>query len=70
MCSSDLSSGSGSRALPSASRKDTQPVARAATLAFFDMQLKSKHEAGDRVTVEALSRLLHGEISKVEVLAK
>ena len=64
------SSGSGSRALPSASRKDTQPVARAATLAFFDMQLKSKQEAGGRLTVEALSRFLQGEITNVQVLAK
>ena len=64
------SSGSGSRALPSASRKDTQPVARAATLAFFDMQLKSKQEAGNRLTAEALSRFLQGEITNVQVLAK
>ena len=64
------SSGSGSRALPSASRKDTQPVARAATLAFFDMQLKSDPEAAKRLTVESLTPLLRGQITGVDVLAK
>jgi hypothetical protein len=56
--------------LPSASRDDVQPLTRAATLAFFDMQLKSKQEAGNRLTAEALSRFLQGEITNVQVLAK
>jgi len=64
------SSGSGVLAWPSSTRKDTQPVTRAATLAFFDLHLKSRHEAADRLTVDALSRRLRGEISRVEVLAK
>ena len=64
------SSGSGARALPSATRADAQPVTRAAALAFFDLHLKSRQDAADRLTVERLSRLLQGAIRKVEVLVR
>jgi polyhydroxybutyrate depolymerase len=62
--------GSGSRALPSATRDDAQAVTRAATLAFFDLHLKSDAAAAKRLTVEGLRPSLRGAVDAVEVLAR
>lgn len=62
--------GSGGRSLPSASRDDVQPVARAATLAFFDIHLKSSAAAAKTLTPEGLKPSLRGVVTSVEVLTK
>jgi polyhydroxybutyrate depolymerase len=64
------SSGDTGRSLPSATREDVQPVARAATRAFFDLHLKSDAAAADRLSATALQPFLRGEINAVEVLRK
>jgi predicted dienelactone hydrolase len=64
------SAGSGSRALPSTTRDDVQAITRAATLAFFDLHLKSEAAAAKRLTVEGLRPALRGAIDAVEVMSK
>jgi len=64
------SSGDTGRSLPSATREDVQPVARAATRAFFDLHLKSDAAAADRLSATALQPFLRGGINAVEVLRK
>ena len=64
------SSGTDRRVLPSKTRADVQPVARAATLDFFDANLKGDAEAGKRISVDGLKPFLRGAITKVEVLSK
>jgi predicted dienelactone hydrolase len=68
----DFTSASGATgpSLPSPTRADAQPVVRAATLAFFDLHLKSDATAAQRLSVEGLRPLLSGEIDAVEVLTK
>jgi predicted dienelactone hydrolase len=64
------SAGSGSRALPSTTRDDVQAITRTATLAFFDLHLKSEAAAAKRLTVEGLRPALRGAIDAVEVMSK
>ena len=64
------SSGSDDRALPSSTRADVQPVVRAATLAFFDLHLKSDPSSAQRLTPSALAPFLRGSIDSVDVLTK
>ncbi|MFM7807224.1 MAG: hypothetical protein ACKPEA_04745, partial [Planctomycetota bacterium] len=68
----DFSSAEGGegRGLSSSTRDDVQPIARAATLAFFDAHLKGDADATKRLSVEGLKPLLRGSIDKVEVLSK
>jgi pimeloyl-ACP methyl ester carboxylesterase len=63
-------SGSGRRGLPSTTRADAQPIARAATLAFLDLQLRGQAEAAQQLTESALRPLLRGRIDALEVLHK
>lgn len=56
--------------LPSPTRADVQPVVRAATLLFFDSQLRGSEEAGARLTADGLRPFLRGGVTGVEVLAK
>lgn len=62
--------GSARRGLPSRSRTDAQPLVRAATLRFFDLQLKGETAAREALTVEALEPYLQGRITAVEVLKR
>jgi predicted dienelactone hydrolase len=62
--------GSGKRGLPSFTRSDAQPLARAATLAFLDLQLRGQGDAARWLTEPALRPLLRGRIDAVEVLHK
>ena len=64
------SDGTSGASLPSPTRDDVQPVARAATLAFLDLHLKGDAGAARRLTPEALDPLLRGPIDEVEVLKK
>jgi predicted dienelactone hydrolase len=64
------SAGSGSRALPSTTRDDVQAITRVATLAFFDLHLKSEAAAANRLTAEGLRPALRGAIDAVEVMSK
>jgi predicted dienelactone hydrolase len=64
------STGTDRRAQPSPSRADVQPIARAATRAFFDLHLKGDEAARSRLTVAGLSPLLRGVVDRVEVLTK
>lgn len=56
--------------LPSRSRADVQPIARAATLLFLEAQLRGDADAEDRLSARGLQPLAHGVVSKVEVLRK
>jgi polyhydroxybutyrate depolymerase len=64
------SSGTTGWSLPSSTREEVQPIARAATRAFLDLHLKGDREAAKRLTAEALTPLLRGEIDAVTVLSK
>lgn len=64
------STGADRRAQPSPSRADVQPIARAATRAFFDLHLKGDESARSRLTVEGLAPLQRGVVDRFEVLAK
>lgn len=64
------SAGVDRKATPSPTRDDVQPVTRAATLLFFDSQLKGDAEAARRLTRAGLSPYLRGKVDKVEVLRK
>ena len=62
--------GSGRRGLPSTTRADAQPISRAATLAFLDLQLRGRTEMAAQLTEAGLRPLLRGRIDAVEVLHK
>jgi predicted dienelactone hydrolase len=64
------SSGATGLSLPGPNREDVQHVTRAATLAFFDLHLKGRPAAAERLTTEGLAPLLRGDITGVTVLAK
>ena len=67
-----FSDASGSRRsnLPSRSRADVQPVARAATLLFLEAQLRGDAEADARLSERGLQPLAHGAVNRIEVLRK
>jgi predicted dienelactone hydrolase len=56
--------------LPSRSRADVQPIARAATLLFLEAQLRGDAEADARLSERGLQPLAHGVVNRVEVLRK
>jgi predicted dienelactone hydrolase len=62
--------GSGHRMLPSRARNDAQPVARAATLLFFNAYLKTDTAARKSLTADNLTRYLRGTVNSIEVLSK
>ena len=64
------SSGATGLSLPGPNREDVQRVTRAATLAFFDLHLKGRPDAAERLTTEGLAPMLRGDITGVTVLAK
>ena len=64
------SAGTDRHALASPSRADVQPIARAATLAFFDLHLKGDEAARRMLSVDGLKPLLRGVVDRVEVLTK
>jgi predicted dienelactone hydrolase len=64
------STGADRKATPSPTRDDVQPVTRAATLLFFETNLKGDAEAGKRLTQAGLRPYLKGKIDQIEVLAK
>jgi predicted dienelactone hydrolase len=67
-----FSDASGSRrsSLPSRSRADVQPIARAATLLFLEAQLRGDAQADARLSERTLQALARGMVNKVEVLRK
>jgi len=56
--------------LPSPTRADVQPIVRAASLLFFDSQLRGSAEAATRFTSDGLKPFLRGGVTGVKVLAK
>jgi len=64
------SAGSRRSSLPSRSRAEVQPIARAATLLFLEAQLRGDADADARLSERALQPLAHRVASKVEVLRK
>jgi predicted dienelactone hydrolase len=69
---SAFSDAAGSRRsnLPSRSRADVQPIARAATLLFLEAHLRGDADADARLSERGLQPLAHGVVSRVEVLRK
>ena len=67
-----FSDASGSRRtnLPSRSRVDVQPIARAATLLFLEAQLRGDADADARLSERGLQPLAHGVVDRIEVLRK
>jgi predicted dienelactone hydrolase len=63
-------SGSKRSNLPSRSRADVQPIARAATLLFLEAQLRGDTAADARLSASGLQPLAHGVVNKIEVLRK
>ncbi|MFZ9201855.1 MAG: hypothetical protein ACO23N_05455 [Opitutales bacterium] len=64
------STGSDRKVMASKTRDDVQPITRAATLLFFDANLKSDKEAGRQLSSQGLRPYLTGAVDKVEVLSK
>jgi len=64
------SAGSRRSSLPSRSRAEVQPIARAATLLFLEAQLRGDAEADARLSERTLQALARGAVNKVEVLRK
>lgn len=64
------SAGSRRISLPSRSRAEVQPIARAATLLFLEAQLRGDAEADARLSQRALQPLARGAVTHVEVLRK
>ncbi|HVQ03486.1 MAG TPA: alpha/beta fold hydrolase [Burkholderiaceae bacterium] len=64
------SAGSKRSSLPSRSRADVQPIARAATLLFLEAQLRGDAEADARLSERGLQPLARGVVDRVEVLRK
>jgi predicted dienelactone hydrolase len=56
--------------LPSRSRADAQPIARAATLLFLEAQLRGDAEADARLSDSGLQPLAHGVVRRIDVLRK
>jgi len=56
--------------LPSPTRADVQPIVRAASLLFFDSQLRGSAEAAMRFTSDGLRPFLRGGVTGVKVRAK
>ena len=69
---SAFSDASGSRRsnLPSRSRSDVQPIARAATLLFLEAHLRGEADADARLSEPGLQALAQGVVKRVEVLRK
>jgi predicted dienelactone hydrolase len=69
---SAFSDATGSRrtSLPSRSRADVQPIARAATLLFLEAHLRGDADADARLSERNLQPLAHGAVKRVEVLRK
>lgn len=63
-------SGSKRSNLPSRSRADVQPIARAATLLFLEAQLRGDAAADARLSTSGLQPLAHGAVKRIEVLRK
>ena len=64
------SAGSRRSSLPSRSRAEVQPIARAATLLFLEAQLRGDAEADARLSERGLQPLAHGVANRIEVLRK
>jgi predicted dienelactone hydrolase len=64
------STGSSRHAMSSPTREDVQPIVRAATLLFFNANLKADSESAKRLTGDVLKPYLHGAVNHVEVLSK
>jgi predicted dienelactone hydrolase len=64
------SKGSGQRSLPSTSRADAQPLVRAATLLFFDANLRGDKHAAKALSYESLRPLLRGVVNEMEIQKK
>jgi predicted dienelactone hydrolase len=64
------SAGSRRSSLPSRSRAEVQPIARAATLLFLEAQLRGDAEADAQLSERTLQPLARGAVNKVEVLRK
>lgn len=62
--------GSKRAGLPSRARVDVQPVSRAATLLFFEAQLRGQAEAAQRLSSVGLQPLAGGVVKSIEVLHK
>ena len=56
--------------LPSRSRADVQPIARAATLLFLEARLRGDADADARLSERGLQPLARGVVQRVEVLRK
>ena len=56
--------------LPSPTRGDVQPLVKAATLLFFDSQLKGETGAFGQLTAEGLNPFLRGSVNRVEVFSR
>ena len=69
---SAFSDAAGSRRsnLPSRSRADVQPIARAATLLFLEAHLRGDADADARLSEHGLQPLAQGVVKRVEVLRK
>ena len=69
---SAFSDATGSRRtnLPSRSRADVQPIARAATLLFLEAHLRGDADADARLSERGLQPLAQGVVKRVEVLRK
>jgi hypothetical protein len=68
----DFTSASEQRRLvaPTPTRADVQPLARVATLLFFEWHLKRDAGAGRMLTATGLTRYLRGAVDAVDVLSK
>jgi predicted dienelactone hydrolase len=64
------SAGSKRSSLPSRSRADVQPIARAATLLFLEAQLRGDADADARLSERGLQPLARGVVNRVEVMRK
>lgn len=63
-------SGGASRQLPSRTRRDAQPLVRAATLLFLEWQLRGDRAAAAQLDAASLQPLLRGKVDAVEVLRR
>ncbi|HEX6018470.1 MAG TPA: hypothetical protein VFZ28_10245 [Burkholderiaceae bacterium] len=67
-----FSDATGSRraSLPSRARADAQPIVRAATLLFLEAQLRGDAGADAQLSARGLQPLVHGAVTRVDVLRK
>jgi len=63
-------SGSHRASLPSRARADVQPIVRAATLLFLEAQLRGDAGADAQLSQRGLQPLVHGAVTRIEVLRK